>query len=338
MNNKIRLTYPNSKNLKMFDQLNKIDTCIDSNWATLLNLFGSPYYNFNTNDTLICWKFFINKIPFKISTIISKKINIISTKEMVNIKILDIEISYDYHIDECIPLLISYYDQQKMKKSNLGEFEIIEKVNEVIEKANEKNLNVKIDFNLFSKELDIIINNIKSFYFKKVCSVDTKIIDINKEHEITLKVSIEDNDKLLNCLLFFKDNKFIYDTNENKIEKYIVIKNKHFSEVEKTEFNKLLNKFCKECHNLAIEKGFYDGKEIEDQKIPIMLALIHSEVSEALAEYRKWNELEFKKELADIAIRLFDLAAYKGIDLGKEIMEKHEFNKTRPYKHGNKRF
>jgi NTP pyrophosphatase (non-canonical NTP hydrolase) len=76
----------------------------------------------------------------------------------------------------------------------------------------------------------------------------------------------------------------------------------------------------------------------EVYKIPIMLALIHDEVSEALHAYRNWNEDEFKKELADIAIRLFDLAAYKKINLGDEIIEKHEFNKTRPYKHGNKRF
>ena len=41
-------------------------------------------------------------------------------------------------------------------------------------------------------------------------------------------------------------------------------------------------------------------------------------------------------ELADVVIRCFDMADYYGIDLEEAILEKHEFNKTRPYKHGKK--
>jgi NTP pyrophosphatase (non-canonical NTP hydrolase) len=42
-------------------------------------------------------------------------------------------------------------------------------------------------------------------------------------------------------------------------------------------------------------------------------------------------------ELADIVIRVLDIAARKGIDIEKAILEKHEYNKTRPYKHGGKK-
>jgi NTP pyrophosphatase (non-canonical NTP hydrolase) len=40
--------------------------------------------------------------------------------------------------------------------------------------------------------------------------------------------------------------------------------------------------------------------------------------------------------LADVVIRCFDMADYYKIDLESIIIEKMEFNKTRPYKHGKK--
>jgi NTP pyrophosphatase (non-canonical NTP hydrolase) len=58
-----------------------------------------------------------------------------------------------------------------------------------------------------------------------------------------------------------------------------------------------------------------------------------------ITTYREIDEKPegFPSELADIMIRVMDLAEGMGVDLGKEILEKHEYNKTRPYKHGGKR-
>ena len=42
-------------------------------------------------------------------------------------------------------------------------------------------------------------------------------------------------------------------------------------------------------------------------------------------------------ELADIVIRVLDLAEYYGIDMGEAIAQKHAYNLTRPYKHGGKK-
>lgn len=40
------------------------------------------------------------------------------------------------------------------------------------------------------------------------------------------------------------------------------------------------------------------------------------------------------EELADVIIRVFDLCVMKDIDIGETIRQKHEYNKTRPFKHG----
>lgn len=58
-------------------------------------------------------------------------------------------------------------------------------------------------------------------------------------------------------------------------------------------------------------------------------------------EYDEGNFVHLKPEgvpteLADVVIRVFDLAGWLGIDLASAIREKMRFNKTRPYRHGGK--
>lgn len=96
-----------------------------------------------------------------------------------------------------------------------------------------------------------------------------------------------------------------------------------------------------EIHDTAVVHGWW-----ESRNIPEKLCLIHSEVSEALEDFRDGkmqNEITetgkpegFPVELADAVIRILDLCGHLGIDLEKEILRKMAYNKTRPYRHGNK--
>ena len=95
------------------------------------------------------------------------------------------------------------------------------------------------------------------------------------------------------------------------------------------------------------------GWHKDDDNIPVKLVMIHSEVSEALEEYRNtppesevsdlyYNGLSdkpegFGVELADVVIRVLDLAEMLDIDLTGIILTKMKYNESRPYRHGGKR-
>lgn len=111
-------------------------------------------------------------------------------------------------------------------------------------------------------------------------------------------------------------------------------------------------KLAADIHKNALKKGFWEGEYLEEYNITVppnmaeKFALIHSEVSEAMECHRigqilttiaKTGKPEgLGSELADVIIRVIDMATYLGIDLEKEIYRKHKYNKTRPYKHGKK--
>ena len=66
-----------------------------------------------------------------------------------------------------------------------------------------------------------------------------------------------------------------------------------------------ISEITKECKEIAEEHGFEINTTDLTLNVPTALSLIHTEVSEALQEYRKGNSIG--EELADIIIRIFHL-------------------------------
>jgi len=92
------------------------------------------------------------------------------------------------------------------------------------------------------------------------------------------------------------------------------------------------------CHSRSKAAGWWDGQDWarDANVVAAKLALIHSEISEALEGARKGimdNHLPhrtmFEVELADAVIRICDLAGATEIDLGAAVAEKLEYNRTR---------
>ena len=131
-----------------------------------------------------------------------------------------------------------------------------------------------------------------------------------------------------------------------------------------------MKKLITQAHEMAKSKGFWEG----ERNKPEMLMLVVSELAEALEALRKdhyaskhavnslyqdiqvnlWDDeynimggpwkagfeanikSSFEDELADVAIRLFDLCGGLGVDLEKHIELKMMYNSMRGYKHGKK--
>mgnify|MGYP000867193512 CR=1 FL=1 len=112
-----------------------------------------------------------------------------------------------------------------------------------------------------------------------------------------------------------------------------------------------IKEFAKEVHQNAVNHGWYS----EPRSFGEVIALMHSELSEALEEYRDGHETNITyysgktiggtprkpegvpTELADCIIRILDTCVQEGIDIEKALMEKHEYNKSRSYRHGGKK-
>ena len=120
----------------------------------------------------------------------------------------------------------------------------------------------------------------------------------------------------------------------------------------------MLNELSKEIHENAVSHGWWD----EPRNLLEIAALCHSEISEAVEEYRAGRPMAYVNkfdgktvyyesnmeswggrkpegiavEMADCLIRILDWFGHEGLDADAIVREKMEYNRTRPYKHGKR--
>lgn len=107
-----------------------------------------------------------------------------------------------------------------------------------------------------------------------------------------------------------------------------------------------INRVCDIFHLNASKHGFHPAEETDKQFIPQAVANFHGEASELWEAYRK-GQLNKpcdkhigltcqSEELADLFIRVCDVAKHLGTNLGYAVAQKHIYNINRPFRHGDK--
>jgi len=99
-----------------------------------------------------------------------------------------------------------------------------------------------------------------------------------------------------------------------------------------------LNDWCQNEHQRCKEAGWLpEGRDwLHPEEVATKIALIHSEISEALEAYRTdamddhlLHRLGIEVELADAVIRIFELCGTLGLDLDGAVREKDAYNDHR---------
>lgn len=93
--------------------------------------------------------------------------------------------------------------------------------------------------------------------------------------------------------------------------------------------------YVQKAHETAFKHGFWEIDR--DRNDGELIALMHSELSEALEAMRNRDYDHVGEELADCVIRIFDYCGARNINLEKELKKKMKINEKRSFKH-NKAF
>lgn len=183
----------------------------------------------------------------------------------------------------------------------------------------------------------------------KIKSSDYSLISVGMEGEAKL-MSVPNNTKWYEVTFqgiknpvpgYQEEGEFVGAFQEDQLE---------FLEDDKTEFQSIskgldngLNHLCEIINDWAQKKGWNEGEDSISHKFEQLMLMV-TELGEC-AEYLRKKEqpaMDDKvpsltgeaAELADVLIRIFHYCGKRGINLGEAVRLKHEYNITRPYRHG----